>query len=184
MEFTPWIRLSLRSFCRRLFWVKIEKLILLQLSDGIKWFPTTFGPFWRGTSPRSRIIVQHPDFPKNTNLYFSAAAGRCSYVCWFRHCWRNHFYLFTPSGSHDEAAFCPQWGFWVDAVLAKTFREREIFSGNCGFSNTLKIKRLQSFQKLCVSILSEDFWNDVISIFEKHTSLPTTKNALKRSSKL
>ena len=133
MEFTPWIRLSLRSFCRRLFWVKIEKLILLQLSDGIKWFPTTFGPFWRGTSPRSRIIVQHPDFPKNTNLYFSAAAGRCSYVCWFRHCWRNHFYLFTPSGSHDEAAFCPQWGFWVDAVLAKTFREREIFSGNCGF---------------------------------------------------
>ena len=147
MEFTPGIRLSLRSFCRRLFWVKIEKLILLQLSDGIKWFPTTFGPFWRGTSPRSRIIVQHPDFPKNTNLYFSAAAGRCSYVCWFRHCWRNHFYLFTPSGSHDEAAFCPQWGFWVDAVLAKTFREREIFSGNCGFSNTLEIKRLQSFQK-------------------------------------
>ena len=40
-------------------------------------------------------------------------------VCWFRHCCRNHFYLFTASASHDEAAFSPQWGLSI-RVLPKT----------------------------------------------------------------
>ena len=43
------------EFLSAAVWVKIEKLILLQLSDGIKWFQTTFGPFWRQLT--SQIIV-------------------------------------------------------------------------------------------------------------------------------
>ena len=48
--------------------------------------------------------------------------GPAGSVCWFRHCCRNHFYLFTASASHDEAAFCPQWG-WAPSirVSAKKF---------------------------------------------------------------
>ena len=52
-------------------------------------------------------------------IFFAQRRGS---VCWFRHCCRNHFYLFTASASHDEAAFCPQWG-WAPSirVSAKKF---------------------------------------------------------------
>ena len=62
------------EFLSAAVWVKIEKLILLQLSDGIKWFQTTFGPFWRQLTG-SRIIVffsSSPDFP---NKWYSPASG-------------------------------------------------------------------------------------------------------------
>ena len=61
------------EFLSAAVWVKIEKLILLQLSDGIKWFQTTFGPFWRQLTG-SRIIVfsASPDFP---NKWYSSPSG-------------------------------------------------------------------------------------------------------------
>ena len=57
------------EFLSAAVWVKIEKLILLQLSDGIKWFQTTFGPFWRQLT--SQIIVFFSNKSYSLKIIFS-----------------------------------------------------------------------------------------------------------------
>ena len=88
---------------------------------------------------------QHPHFP---NKWYSPASGS---VCWFRHCCRNHFYLFTASASHDEAAFCPQWGLSI-RVPTKKSQKRGKYCGKNGeiwsFPTTLWSRRLQCSWKL------------------------------------